>query len=115
MDADGQRRAARYVVEQLGRLRRDRNWLVRTTGLDPATVADFLDGDRWPRESTRSKIEDALGLERARLVLVADGWAAEDAADPIDAAIEASPVLTRAQKLTLRAHYAEMLEEVKAG
>lgn len=110
MDAEARRRAARYVVEQLGRRRQDEQWLVRVSGLDPATVTDFLRGDRWPRSGTRSKIEDALNVDRGTLTLIADGWGAASQEDPIEAAIEASTTLTRAQKLRLRAVYVEMIE-----
>lgn len=114
MDAERQQRAAQYVAQQLSRQRRDKTWLVVEADLDPGTVTDFLAGTRWPREATRSAIEDALRLERGRIEAVAKGWhaAAEGEGDPVEAAIEASPDLTRAQKLRLRAVYAEMLEGV---
>jgi hypothetical protein len=110
MDARQKTRAARFAVEQLGRLRRDPQWLIRQTDLDPGTVADFLKGERWPRTATRSRIEDALGVDRGTLQMIADGWMDEPQEDRVEAAIEASELLTRAQKLRLRAAYVDMLE-----
>lgn len=112
MDIEGQERASRYVAQQLSQRRRDDAWLTVEADLSPDTVVDFLAGKRWPRKATRHAIEDALGLDRGVIEEVAKGWhtPATEEGDPIEAAIEASESLTRAQKLRLRAFYAEMLE-----
>lgn len=113
MEEENRKRAAHYVAEQLSRRRQDDQWLIRETELDPGTVRDFLRGERWPRGGTRRKIEDALDLDRGTLAMVADGWPVAQQGDPVEAAIEASPTLSRAQKLRLRAVYVEMLEDVE--
>jgi transcriptional regulator with XRE-family HTH domain len=111
MDAKQKGRAARYAAEWLGRLRQDERWLIRETGLDPGTISDFLNGERWPRTDTRNKIEDALGIGRGTLKSAAEGWLdTEPEGDPVEVAIESSTQLSRAQKLRLRAAYVDMLE-----
>lgn len=114
MESEQRARAARYAVEQLGRLRQDERWLARQSDLDPATVGDFLKGLRWPRTATRGRIEDALGIQRGTLQLVAEDWhEAQPEGDRVEAAIEASDQLSRAQKLRLRAMYVDMLEGIE--
>ncbi len=41
--------------------------------LDPGTVGDFVAGTRWPRTSTRGRLEQVLGLPAGELERVARG------------------------------------------
>jgi hypothetical protein len=41
--------------------------------LDAGTVGDFLAGNRWPRRSTRAKLEEALGFQPNVLQDIAEG------------------------------------------
>jgi transcriptional regulator with XRE-family HTH domain len=52
--------------------------LMRETGLDPGTVGDFLNGQRWPQAPTRGKIEKALGWPYGRIKQIADGIDVDD-------------------------------------
>ena len=116
MSEDGRRRAGRYAEKMLGERRKDRTWLVDMTSLDPATVADFLDGKRWPRTGSRNAIEAALGIDQGTLKDVADGWGQVDPGmDPVERAIEESSTLSRGQKLRLRGLYVDMIEEQEAS
>lgn len=111
MDTEARERAGSYVAQRLSQRRRDGDWLQAETELNIDTITDFLNGKRWPRKATRHAIEDALGLDRGEIEAVARGRiVVQDQGDPIDAAIDASEVLTQAQKLRLRSYYADMLE-----
>jgi len=48
------------------------NQLARVAGVDPATVADFLAGTRWPRIPTLAKFDTALGFEVGTLDALAN-------------------------------------------
>lgn len=65
--------AARAVEAAMG----ERGWdvadMVRGIGVDPGTLRDFLNGQRWPRTSTRGKIERALGWESGTIRAIAEG------------------------------------------
>jgi lambda repressor-like predicted transcriptional regulator len=67
-------RAAAAAVEaaagQRGWNTRD---LARETGLDAATVGDFLAARRWPRSSTRGAVERALRWPPGYIKRIADG------------------------------------------
>jgi hypothetical protein len=56
-----QRRASDAVAAWLARRHRNPAWLVAVTKADPGTIADFLNGTRWPKLGTQGRIEDALG------------------------------------------------------
>lgn len=46
--------------------------LARVAKVDPGTVGDFFAGIRWPRTSTRGRIETALGLHPGSLLAAAE-------------------------------------------
>lgn len=59
-----------------------RGWNVRDLAqratIDAATAGDFLAGNRWPRTSTRGRIESALGWVPGTISQVAAGGRAPD-------------------------------------
>ncbi len=65
--------AARLVDAEMHR----RGWNLRdlaaAADLDYGTVGDFLAGTRWPRRSTRGRIEQALDLQPGLLDRLATG------------------------------------------
>lgn len=110
MSAEEKRRAADYAL----RVMRDRGLgddsrqLALRAGVDPSTVRTFLDGETWPRTSSRQAIEKALGLERGMLTFAAREAMPTDR-DPVKVAIEGS-ALTEANRLRLIATYLDMLD-----
>lgn len=48
--------------------------LAREAKLDPGTVNDFLNGDRWPRSSSLGKIERYLGWDAGTIENTARGY-----------------------------------------
>ena len=56
-----QRRAADAVAARMAHLEWNNTQLVASTGSDPGTIGDFLNGKRWPKIGTQGKIERALG------------------------------------------------------
>lgn len=62
---DGGRRLAINAVQarMVAKKLYDRAALADAAGVDPDTVRDFLNGLRWPRPATLSKIEETLGME----------------------------------------------------
>lgn len=85
--------------------------LEAATGLDRATVADFLDGVRYPKAPTRGKVEAALDLPAGSIERAARGaYELEDeGVDPVERAIQQS-ALTRANKAKLTGTYYELLD-----
>lgn len=84
--------------------------LARRASIDAGTVGDFLAGERWPRTSTRGRIETALGWTPGTISQVAAGGRAPDPTshgtpdrDPDVDAIEDHPGYTRAEKDALLA------------
>jgi hypothetical protein len=62
------RRAVRREVAPEGRLA-----FAKRAGIDPATLASFLDGTRWPQSRTLSKIEAAIGWSPGYIFELAEG------------------------------------------
>lgn len=69
------RRAGRHVEAAMGEKGWNRIDLAREAGVDNGTVADFLDGVRWPQTATRAKFERALGMQAGDISVAADGLA----------------------------------------
>lgn len=111
MSAEERRRAADYAL----RVMRDRGlgddsrWLAHLAEVDPSTVRTFLDGETWPRTSSRQAIEKALGLELGMLTAAARGGVPAGR-DAVKVAIEGS-ALTEANRLRLMATYLDMLDD----
>jgi transcriptional regulator with XRE-family HTH domain len=61
VDTTGRRQARAAVGDQMVRLELGPYDLARKAGVDPDTVADFVNGRRWPQTGTRAKIAQALG------------------------------------------------------
>ena len=86
-------------------------------GVDPGTVRDFVNGERWPQTKSRSAIEDALEVGRGTLELVARGMydpTPEPQGDAVEKAIFGSQ-LTRANAHRLVGIYYGMLEDQERG
>jgi predicted transcriptional regulator len=62
------RRAVRREVAPEGRLA-----FAKRAGVDPGTLAHFLDGTRWPQLRTLSKIEAAIGWTPGYIAELAEG------------------------------------------
>ncbi len=62
------RRAVRRQVASEGRLA-----FAKRAGVDPGTLAHFLDGTRWPQLRTLSKIESAIGWTPGYIADLAEG------------------------------------------
>jgi transcriptional regulator with XRE-family HTH domain len=62
------RRAVRREVALEGRLA-----FAKRAGVDPGTLANFLDGTRWPQSRTLSKIEAAIGWTPGYIFDLAEG------------------------------------------
>ncbi|SDY94345.1 hypothetical protein SAMN05661080_05097 [Modestobacter sp. DSM 44400] len=62
------RRAVRREVAPEGRLA-----FAKRAGVDPGTLANFLDGIRWPQSRTLSKIEAAIGWAPGYVFDLAEG------------------------------------------
>ena len=62
------RRAVRREVAPEGRLA-----FAKRAGVDPGTLAHFLDGTRWPQSRTLSKIEAAIGWAPGYIAELAEG------------------------------------------
>jgi hypothetical protein len=45
----------------------------KRAGVDPGTLANFLDGTRWPQSRTLSKIEAAIGWTAGYIAELAEG------------------------------------------
>lgn len=70
---EGRARARRAVLTWLGEKGKPQSWLARTASVDPGTVNEFLQGNRWPANVTRAKIEAALGWEVGTIMAIAEG------------------------------------------
>lgn len=117
VDEAGRERAARYAVERLARHGWSPAELAMRAGVDPGTVRDFLNGERWPQQKSRTAIENALDLGRGTLELVARGIAGTDPephGDAVEMAIFGSR-LTRANQHRLVGIYYGMLEDQERG
>lgn len=68
-----QRRASRAVSAWLAHHERNTAWLVRQTEVDPGTIGDFLNGNRWPKFKTQGRIEKAIGWPAGTMTEIADG------------------------------------------
>jgi hypothetical protein len=73
MNADGRERARIAAAIALRELGLDAAALARRGGIDSATARDFLSGERWPRSTSQSKIEDGLGWPRGTIVAIEHG------------------------------------------
>lgn len=119
MEMNGRQRASaeyRSTVERLGLTPTEVARLGDIPDVD--TVRDFMDGSRWPRTPTRAKLEHAVGWPSGSINSIALGGNIPDssAADPVEAAIEAS-ALPRGKRHRLIGIYYDMLEgqDWKAG
>lgn len=56
-----QRKAADAVANWLAHNELNNAWLAEAAKVDPGTVGDFLNYERWPKTGTQGKIEKALG------------------------------------------------------
>ncbi len=68
-----QRRASDAVASWLAGHHRNPAWLVDETRVDPSTIADFLNGLRWPKLSTQGKIEAAVGWDPGTIRRIGNG------------------------------------------
>lgn len=115
MNEEGRERAGQALADALAA----RGWNAVDLALhadipDAATVRTFMAGGSWPWASTRARMERALGLEPGTLDRIAKGSSGRpsaDGLDPVESAIEASPNLSRGQKLRLRGLYVDMLDD----
>lgn len=71
--SEGRQRAADAVARELARRQWSRADLKTESGSDPETIQKFLDGERWPQDKTRAKIEKALGWEPGSIRLISLG------------------------------------------
>lgn len=62
------RRAAGREIADEGRLA-----FAKRAGIDPGTLADFLNGTRWPQSRTLAKMEAAIGWARGHIADLAEG------------------------------------------
>lgn len=62
------RRAVRRAIAAEGRLA-----FAKRAGVDPGTLAHFLDGNRWPQSRTTAKIEAALGWQSGHILDLVEG------------------------------------------
>lgn len=73
MDRPGQDAARNAATVEMAA----RGWetidLARAAGIDPGTAGDFLNGTRWPRLTSLSKIETAFGWDLGKLTRLAAG------------------------------------------
>ena len=61
MDRTEMQRAAAVVRARMEELDLTPNDIARAAHLDPTTVRALIRGERWPRESTRARINKVLG------------------------------------------------------
>lgn len=76
---ENRERARQAVREEMTRQRITSADLARDTGLDYATVRDFVAGDRWPRSGTLAKIDEALNWTHGTLERIGRGLPLSDA------------------------------------
>lgn len=105
----GTKRAAAYVLQEMGAAGMDSLALIDRASVDPSTLRTFLDGETYPQTKVRTRIETALGVSIGTIDLAYRGMLNKGAEDSVERAIEASS-LTRANKLRLLAQYVDMLE-----
>lgn len=70
---EGRNAARRAVTAWLSHLGESQAWLHRKAQVDPGTLNEFLNGNRWPSVATRGKIEKALGWSAGTITDIADG------------------------------------------
>lgn len=110
MNKRGKERAAKVARDAM----EARGWsygdVAEQAGIpDPATVREFMAGERWPWPQTRGKLESALGLPDGALEEAATARS-DDEHDPLLWAIANHPQLSRADKSELETHYFRLLE-----
>lgn len=76
--------AREAVLNELGTRGLDRTYLATEANVDPATLRDFLNGTRWPRPATLTKLDRALGWEPGTLAGIARGAPAVSGGDHTD-------------------------------
>lgn len=105
-------RLARYVARRMAELGWNPARLTQEAGLDVATVRTMLNGETYPQTKKREAIEDALGVGRGTLDLMASGLLDEPAeeGDEVELAIRRSE-LTRANQHKLIGSYYSLLDE----
>jgi hypothetical protein len=70
---EGRRRVRVAVTAEMGRLGWNIQDLINASGLDRKTVSSFLEGERWPQMSKRSRIEAALGWQPGTMAGILEG------------------------------------------
>ncbi|WP_158240383.1 helix-turn-helix transcriptional regulator [Mycobacterium hubeiense] len=79
----------RLVAERRTRQELDQIGLARAARVDPKTVRSLENGTRWPRDSTRIRIENALGWDAGSIARLRSGG------EPVEAGAKGrTPVLT---------------------
>lgn len=63
----------KIVTQRRNELHMDAAELARVAGVDPKTLASLEKGERWPRDKSRSRIEDALKWTAGSLSVVRRG------------------------------------------
>lgn len=69
----GRKQARLLVAGAMAEQQLSRSGLARKAGVDPGTLGDFLDGNRWPKAPTQGKVERAVGWEPGTIAAVAAG------------------------------------------
>ena len=67
------RAAGAAVAAAAGALGWSQTELATRAGVDPGTLGDFVAGARWPRQTTRGRIEKALQWRPGTIQQIADG------------------------------------------
>lgn len=86
-----QQRAAQAVASWLAANEQNPTWLVQAAGVDPGTIGDFLNGQRWPKTATQGKIEAALGWPAGSIRQIGAGGDPKNAGIHAPAGSESDP------------------------
>lgn len=70
---EGTERVRRAVEAEMSRRRWGIADLATAAGIDPGTVSDLLNGNRSPRITTYSKLDDALGWPNGTILAIGAG------------------------------------------
>lgn len=76
----------RLVAERRTRQELDQIGLARAARVDPKTVRSLENGTRWPRDSTRIRIENALGWDAGSIARLRSGG------EPVEGGAHRTPV-----------------------
>ena len=109
--------ARREVVLAMSRMELGPTDLARKSGVDVKTVRSLLNGDRWPQQAKRSKIERTLGLPANALEDIAEGRPPSDDARPagvdLAALLAEDPTLSAASRAHIVNQY-RLLQQLSA-